>query len=728
MSDMEVLLVGGGGSFLNAIVDKLNKEGHRIYVLTEKHSQDRPNRKVFEYYYFSYESDSLGEVLESINPDVMLCMGAFDTGFSWTDARREAVRYSAGMTNLMMVYAMRGKGRFIYLSSQEVYNSSYPNDIEEDEPATARGARAMIFAQMEQLCMNYSLQMSLDMMVLRLDHLYETPRKKDEATHIAAKLCLEGLKTGKISANGKNRIALLHKADAVEFIYTCIACQKHEKQLYHLSSSLEISEMEIAEIIQKSLDSGIEIIDNSVGYGYRIVLSNQAFASEFGLRLMHKPQEELAQMAKYMKRHQSVFLTQEDSGDSLWRRIYQKTAFLIRAVIPFVENMICFIPFFMLNNRSVGSRYFAKMDFFLLYVLLFAIVYGQQQATFSAVLATAGYIFRQMYQRSGFDVMLDYNTYVWIAQLFILGLVVGHMKDHLAVLKNENKQEVNYLSGQITDIQDINDSNARMKNVLVNQLIHQTDSLGKVYQITSSLDQYEPEEVLFYAAEVVAKLMDSKDVAVYAAANQTYARLYSSTSKKARSLGNSIRFTEMGDMSLAFQERRVYINKTLDERYPLMARAIYVDDEVRLMIMVWGIPWERMTLTQADMLSVISYLIQNSTLKANRYLEALEDRRYIKGTNVMEEAAFQKLSEAYLEAKNRGLTDCTMLRIQSTLEDKEEQAAFLQKTLRQSDYLGEQDGILYVLLANTGEDMAQVVRDRLETKGIQSTIVKKGEK
>ena len=68
------------------------------------------------------------------------------------------------------------------------------------------------------------------------------------------------------------------------------------------------------------------------------------------------------------------------------------------------------------------------MDFYLLYVLLFAIVYGQQQAIFSALLATAGYCFRQMYDKTGFEVLLDYNTYVWMAQLFIVGMVVGYMK------------------------------------------------------------------------------------------------------------------------------------------------------------------------------------------------------------------------------------------------------------------------------------------------------------
>ena len=119
-------------------------------------------------------------------------------------------------------------------------------------------------------------------------------------------------------------------------------------------------------------------------------------------------------------------------------------------LFPFAENLICFIPFFMLNNRTVGSRYFANLDPFLLYVLLFAIIYGQQQATFSAILAVAGYMFRQMYTRSGLEILLDYNTYVWVAQLFILGLVVGYMRDQIRTMRMESQELEEHLSRQIS--------------------------------------------------------------------------------------------------------------------------------------------------------------------------------------------------------------------------------------------------------------------------------------
>ena len=135
---------------------------------------------------------------------------------------------------------------------------------------------------------------------------------------------------------------------------------------------------------------------------------------------------------------------------------------IFRMLAPYLENLICFIPFFMIHNRAVGSQYFAKLDAYLLYVLLFAIVYGQQQAIFSALLATAGYCFRQMYNQSGLEVLMDYSTYIWMAQLFILGMVVGYMRDQIHHIKKDDQEEIGYLHGQLGDMTEINDSNVRM--------------------------------------------------------------------------------------------------------------------------------------------------------------------------------------------------------------------------------------------------------------------------
>lgn len=356
-------------------------------------------------------------------------------------------------------------------------------------------------------------------------------------------------------------------------------------------------------------------------------------------------------------------------------------------------------------------------------MLLFAIVYGQQQAIFSALLATAGYCFRQMYDKTGFEVLLDYNTYVWMAQLFIVGMVVGYMKDQIKNIRNQDEDQIQYLNGQLGDMSDINDSNVRMKHTFERQIVNQKDSLGKIYEITSQLDQRGPEEVLFYAAQVLSKLMETDDAAIYTVANKDYARLFSFTSQTAKKLGKSIRYSDMKDMYDELLAHRVYINKTMDSNYPLMACAVYSEDQMQTILMLWGLPWERMNLAETNRLTVVGYLIQNAVVRASRYLDALRERRYVEDSDILGNEAFKQLVNAFFDAKRNGLTECCLLKIQHTAENFKETAQRLEKKLRQTDYFGVLSDDLYVLLPNTDDEDAEGVIARFKKEGFESTIV-----
>lgn len=722
---MNVLLIGGSGSLVNNMIIKLNKEGHRVYLLTGSRYNKEPYQKVFERYNFTYDCSSLNEIFESVNPDTTIYVGAYDTNFRWRDEEAEAVKYTSCLMNILMGYAMRNRGRFIYLSSDAVYGEHYPEDISEDEPIAPVGFRGMALAQAEEMCESYRKTMNLDVITLRLDHLYSIPKARKDVTEICTRMCLESLEKRTITIEENNTLSPLYEADAIEFIYRVVACKEHEHALYNISASKGVTQRQLAEVVQAAMGDSAEIIPEGSDAEKRIVLSNILYDSEFGNPYFCNIKDIVDKIAAQMKKYSYVFLTGEDAKPPLWRRILQKSGWFLQAVIPFAENMVAFIPFFMLNNRAVGSQYFANLDFYLLYVLLFAIVYGQQQATFSAVLAVAGYCFRQMYNRSSFEVMLDANTYVWIAQLFILGLAVGYMRDQIKKLRDENEEEKDFLAQQLDDIQDINSSNVRVKDALETQIVNQNDSVGKIYKITSALDQYNPEEILFYAAEMLGTLVKSKDVAIYTVSNRAYARLFSSTSKKARGLGNSIQYTQMGEMYETLAQRKVFINRKMDERYPLMANAIFDDNgEMQMILMIWGIPWESMTLGQANQLVVISALIQNAVLRANRYLSVLENQRYVEDTQTLETEAFTSLLNAYLKAQNKGLTECTVLRVEADPASYKETGKLLMTKLRQTDYIGTlADGCLYALLSNTSHEDAQYVIKRFSEIGHNSYIV-----
>lgn len=720
---MNILLIGGAGVLIDDLILKFRKEGHRVFLLTgEKYKQTKYER-VFEKYNFTYDCEELSEIMESVNPDVTIFMGAFDTNFRWKEVERETARYTSSLISLLVAYAKIAKGRFIVLSSDEVFDGNYDLPVTEDVAVQAKNPKAVMLAQAEQVCDNFRKGWNLDVMVLRLDHMYVVPRESSDVHDFCSDMCLRALQDGVIRVNGGHHFSPLNERDAVEFIYQTAKKKTHKYSLYHLSSGESVTELEVAQMIQKYMDDSISIVNNSEKE-YKCILDGRRFEEEYGISTFGSLEDTIRKITAYMKKNREAFAYNEKIRLPWWKRLWHKWQWLVKALIPFAENVICFIPFFMINNRVTDSAYFSSLDPYLLYVLLFAIVYGQQQATFSAILSVAGYLFRQMYNRTGFAVIIDYNTYVWMAQLFILGLVVGYMRDQIRSIRMESAELEEHLSRQIRGIKDINGSNVRVKDVLEQQVINQKDSIGKIYNITSKLDQYMSEEVLFYAVEMLTELLNTRDVAIYNVVNGDYARMFSAASEKARSLGNSIRYREMGPMYESLKEHKVYINKTMDQAYPLMANAIYENDEMKMIIMIWGLTWDRMTLGQANFLSVVSYLIQNAVLRANRYMNALEEKRYMEDTGILEPEAFSSLVKAYVRAKNRDLAECTLLKIKTAEDDYSNAAQILGKKLRNSDYLGVlPDGGLYILLANTKKEEALIVGSRLEELGYQNEIV-----
>ena len=720
---MIAFLIGGEGRFMDAMINKLNKDGHRVYLLTGSKNSQTSYQKVFEKYNFEYDSDSIREILVSANPDVVIFMGAYDSRYDWGNARKTSVQFTADLTNVISAYSSVKKGRFLYLSSQEVFGRSYVEDIKEDEPVSATSFRALALAQGEEICKSYYNTRGMQSIVVRMDHLYGTPKRGKMENNPCFQMTLEMLRDNKVSANSRNLFSMIHQNDAVQFLYQLATAEKLEHSIYHISSGSVISQMQLAHMVSNAAGSGIEVVDDTVGSGYRMVLSGERFEKEFGRKIFVSYEEGVKKTVQYMKKHSSSFLNPQDSGAGLGNHLWRSICQIFWLLVPYLENLVCFIPFFMLNNRAVSSQYFSKLDFYLLYVLLFAIVYGQQQAIFSALLATAGYCFRQMYDKTGFEVLLDYNTYVWMAQLFIVGMVVGYMKDQIKNIRNQDEDQIQYLNGQLGDMSDINDSNVRMKHTFERQIVNQKDSLGKIYEITSQLDQRGPEEVLFYASQVLSKLMETDDAAIYTVANKDYARLFSFTSQTAKKLGKSIRYSDMKDMYDELLAHRVYINKTMDSNYPLMACAVYSEDQMQTILMLWGLPWERMNLAETNRLTVVGYLIQNAVVRASRYLDALRERRYVEDSDILGNEAFKQLVNAFFDAKRNGLTECCLLKIQHTAENFKETAQRLEKKLRQTDYFGVLSDDLYVLLPNTDDEDAEGVIARFKKEGFESTIV-----
>lgn len=720
---MKVFIVGKYNTFLDEVIKKLYKENDKIYVLTgDKYRGGKPSR-VFEQYIFPYSSDSIVEILDSVQPDVILFSGAYDSNFQWQNIRNESMHYLSGLINIILSAESHKIKRFIYLSSHQVYENHSDTPILPDAKTTATDYTGIAIAQGEDLCRHFNETTELDISILRIDNLYKTPQNLEEVNDICSILCLEAIKEGTITINSNRTFSMLGVLDAAFGIYDFIHATEHKDFIYNLSSAQPITEMDIANTI-KAIDSGLTIRDDTQGSRHQTILDNTSFNKEFNFKVFHTYDKTIPEIYQKMRKKRKKYRTIAESKKTQNQFFVRLKAFL-NALLPFIENCIIFIPVFMINNRAVGSTYFDKLDFFLLYVLLFAGIYGTKQAILSATLSMAGYCFRQLYSRTGMDLLIDHNTYLWIAQLFIVAMAVGRLRDSTKSIAYDKDEEINFLNTQLEDLVSINESNNRIKNIYQNRILDYDDSLVKIYGITSELDSLEAGAVLFYAADIIGRILNTDDVAIYTIANGDYCRLFSATSAKAKSLGKSVKYTNMPEMMAAIENHQVYVNKTMNEEYPLMASAIYRSGKPIELIMLWGLPFENMSVYQCNLLTVLGYMIYNSVERADRYLDALANTRFVAGTRLLTRDAFAELDTTYHDAMAKGFTEYVVLSVSSERSmTYKEWSDTLSSKLRFSDYLGiNEDGRVCVLLTNSNSMDAQFIIQRFAEMGIYCSPV-----
>lgn len=283
-------------------------------------------------------------------------------------------------------------------------------------------------------------------------------------------------------------------------------------------------------------------------------------------------------------------------------------------------------------------------------------------------------------------------------------------------LLDEQKQE-------IEELEEILSSNTRKNQNFKTKPVDCRDALDTVYKIMSSLEKYMPEEVLFFAAPMLAELMETKDVAVYTVVNRDYARLFSYTSPKARELGNSIKYTSLKDIYQCLKDGQIYINEEQTPELPSMAGAVYSEDEIQLILMFWDLPKHQLNRVGANHLTVIITLLQNAVLRAKRYMSNFRRQHSMEGTGVLDKEAFTALVNTFLDARSRNLTECTLAEIVMGYQSYDQIAVHLAGNIRHTDYMGILDNErLYILLTNTDIEHAKTVQERLHKIGYQCIL------
>ncbi len=711
------LIVGQYSAFTNFLVDKFIKENWRVCTLSESGTAPK---KVFQHYKYSFSSDGLSNVFESCRPNAVIYMGAYDNAYRGYDHRADLKRKFIGnISNLLLCSSKSGVRHFVYLSSDQVFDKNITVNITEDmlpHPETEHGT---ILRQGEMLVLDYNRTANMETTVVRLSNLYCAPNDADECIDIVTSKCLTAARGDTIVIDSKYSYTILNGGDAVEALFRLISSDKRLRNLYHVSSDYVLDDNELMKVIQSEFARDLSVRDDAAGASKRRVLSGDAFCREFGFDIRVDYQRAVPEIIRGIQASLSKFLKGGDLSEDDRKHRFLRTVFVI------AESVLAVLLCFFLTVLFKYNDALSSIDLYLLCSLLFAAYYGSKMGVLTASLCTMVWFVYETHIRSGLSILIDMKAYIWIAQLFIVALAVGYVRDSLMQSKNEFKLETEYLNDKLENINLINKSNVKIKDFFEERVVDSNESVGYIYNIIQVLDNAKQIEVLFEATRILTQMLETGSVSIYQVQENGYLRVVSSTNERSRSLGKSIRKDSLPTVFDQIDAKRVYVNRSLDADLPNMIGCLTdVDNNITFIVMLWDVKYDHMTLYYLNLLQVICKLISNAVARSLEFLEVTKSSRFIKDTNILNDKAFGELLEANKEASEAHLTEYTLIRVETNGRSPAEMNDAVKNYIRFTDSMGMlgKDAVL-ILLTNTNTYDANIVIKRLTDKGLDASAV-----
>lgn len=699
---------------------KLKKEKNEVFVISgKKHSTEKKPADVFQVYHFSFTSSSAEFIMTNVQPDAVVFMGALDVGFEWKNENQEAVNFMSGLLNILLAAKNAGVKKFYYLSSYSVFDGNTEAIISETTVPRPASLRSMTYLQAEETCLLHREEGKFQVVILRSAEVYGNYKKLLLENNIVHQLLFE---TDAPSSQLRS-YHLIFLDDLLEGIYRVLREEKIPKPVIHIGPDRPVSIKEI----QKAVD--IFVIDEKVDI---LEQPSSGLEMEYDKTISATEIKKLGYLTKYSlevginrmetsirsKRKAQVKNSIDNENEIPIRKRKGK-------LLPYIENVILFLLLELLLFATSQAALHESIDLYLWYVVLIVIVHGSAQGKLAILLSIVGKYLPKIFGGQDSSILFDYKSYLWMLQIICIGMLVSYGLDKFKRLVEDLTDDNKYLQKEFDNIKAINKSNVEAKNIFERRLVNYKNSLGKIYEIITKMDSLEPQKIVFEAIGVISQIMNTNDIAIYTCNTQTgFCRLLASSSEKAGRMGKSIRLNETGELGDCLKDKRLYRNIGFQQDYPLIAGATYENGNIETIIMVWSLELEDINLHQMNIFSIICRLMEQSMAKAYTYMVSMHSSSFIENSRVMQQTAFLNILELYTYGKAKCMLEFALLQVKDDHEiDKKELYQILGKLVRDTDYIGEfSDNKLYILLTNSGEEDAALVKDRILKNGIQVTV------
>lgn len=390
-------------------------------------------------------------------------------------------------------------------------------------------------------------------------------------------------------------------------------------------------------------------------------------------------------------------------------------------VASYLFTVVLFIIFLCINEFAASSISFGTLNIMIIYIAMISAIYGMNQGIVANILAIAYLL--NIYSSQNRDLltlMLDYRIMGEILLCMSTALVVGYYSNKREIKVSEAKEKVEFLNERYDFLEKLSQDVFAEKVELERQILNSENSIGKLYAIISRLDSLETEDILNNAISVLEEILDNDTIAIYSTSKSgEYMRLEVQSNNASCKMDKSINVKKSSEIYRKLVEDNFYINKRMDTGLPQVMGAICDGDKMKAVVTINEIEFEKMNLYYENLLKITIKLISAAISKAIAYQSAINSEKYIGNTKILNEKNFGQVLAIKLKAQEEKHSSLSVLELSESRLKEEEISSILENALRETDYFGYFNGKINIILSNTDESGRDIVKDRLEVKGIK---------
>lgn len=181
----------------------------------------------------------------------------------------------------------------------------------------------------------------------------------------------------------------------------------------------------------------------------------------------------------------------------------------------------------------------------------------------------------------------------------------------------------------------------------------------------------------------------------------------------------TLKLGELTQMTAAFHEDEVWVNRERLVGYPEYAYPIYREGQFIALITLQKVSYDQMAAYYENMVRIVCGIIKISLGRALEYSDQISDEMYVPGTRILTNEYFSENIKVKEKMAQSGISEYMLLRFNTTPETRDAVANRIQGVIRTTDMLGlGKDGNLYLALSQANQSNIRFVLKRLNAIGI----------